>query len=308
MELADLTNRVRRADGVNVKSLLVDRVHREVASALERRVKAKLRAAVADAMSTPDALTAAATDAVVRTARHERLPILHSIRRTTSWSTIIRDLITGSTFKADAAGQHHLDWLGAYEYFREVCHLETETRLLRGLWLFAKNASWIRPHEHACWLAERPDILCGDARGRLHNSRGPALRYRDGWSLYAWKGVEVPAWIIERPDKITLQSIDDVLDVQVRRCMIEIMTPEHFVSEGGADRIADDNTGTLWRKTWWMQDAWAVVEVINGTPGPDGNRRHYFLQVPPHMRTPREAVAWTYGMSEDDYARLTRRT
>jgi len=36
--------------------------------------------------------------------------------------------------------------------------------------------------------------------------------------------------------------------------------------------------------------------------------KHYFLQVPATMRTPREAVAWTYGLSEQEYARLRLRT
>jgi hypothetical protein len=244
MELADLTAALGRADGANMRPLLVDRVHRRVAWALKRCVDTKLHAAVANAVSIPDALTAAATDAVIRSVRHERRPILLNIRQTASWSMVIRDLFTGSTFKTDAVGTQDLPWLGVYEYFREICDLEAQTRLLHGLWLFAKSAGWMRPHEHTCWVAERHDILCGDARGRLHNAAGPALRYRDGWSVYAWKGVEVPAWIIERPEKITLQAIDDELD----------------------------------------------------------------LQVPPHMRTAREAVAWTYGMSEDEYAHLTRRT
>ena len=38
-----------------------------------------------------------------------------------------------------------------------------------------------------------------------------------------------------------------------------------------------------------------VVEVVNATPEPDGSYRHYFLQVPPGVRTAREAVAWTFG-------------
>ena len=48
-------------------------------------------------------------------------------------------------------------------------------------------------------------------------------------------------------------------------------------------------------------------QVVNGTPEPDGTYKHYFLQVPPTMRTPREAVAWTYGLSERHY-RLAMRT
>jgi hypothetical protein len=48
--------------------------------------------------------------------------------------------------------------------------------------------------------------------------------------------------------------------------------------------------------------------VINATPEPDGTRKHFFLQVPAHLPTAREAVAWTYGMRADAYARLVMRT
>jgi hypothetical protein len=73
-------------------------------------------------------------------------------------------------------------------------------------------------------------------------------------------------------------------------------------------RFAEDETGILWRKTWLASDAWAAVEVINATPEPDGTRKHYFLQVPPNLRTAREAVAWTYGIAPERYDRLVMRT
>jgi hypothetical protein len=151
-------------------------------------------------------------------------------------------------------------------------------------------------------------LLRGDARDRLHHAAGPALRFPDGWQVWAWKGVEVPRWVIEQKEDITLKAIDTETNVQVRRCMIEIMTPERYVAQGGAERIAEDETGILWRKTWLAADAWAAVEVINATPEPDGTRKHFFLQVPAHIRTAREAVAWSYGLSANGYANLVMRT
>ena len=41
----------------------------------------------------------------------------------------------------------------------------------------------------------------------------------------------------------------------------------------------------------------AAVEIVNGTPEEDGTFKRYFLQVPANMRSAREAVAWTYGLS-----------
>jgi Domain of unknown function (DUF6745) len=47
---------------------------------------------------------------------------------------------------------------------------------------------------------------------------------------------------------------------------------------------------------------------MDGTPGADGARRRYVLPVPANLRTAREAVAWTYGMSDRQYAGLQLRT
>jgi hypothetical protein len=45
-----------------------------------------------------------------------------------------------------------------------------------------------------------------------------------------------------------------------------------------------------------------MVEVVNRTREPDGRFRHYWLRVPPTMRTAREAVAWTFNMPAERYA------
>jgi hypothetical protein len=179
---------------------------------------------------------------------------------------------------------------------------------MRGLWLLAASAGWVVPHRDVCWLVERHDVLKTDPLGRLHGVDGPALAYPDGWSAYMWKGIRIPAWLIEHRDAITVRAIDREHDPVLRRCMIEILTPERFIAMGGATRASSDETGVLWRKLWWGFDAWAAVEVVNGSPEPDGTLKHYFLQVPPTVRTAREAVAWTYGLSEREYARLLHRT
>lgn len=168
------------------------------------------------------------------------------------------------------------------------------------------------PHETICWISERPDRLCADARGRLHCQDGAAVSYRDGWCAFAWKGVQVPAWAIEHPETITPWSIANTFDPMLRNSLIEIMTPERFVREGGASRVSQDETGILWRKLWGHRGvtigSWTAVEVVNGTPERDGSHKHYFLRVPSRMRSAREAVAWTYGLTSEQYAGLIRRT
>lgn len=54
-------------------------------------------------------------------------------------------------------------------------------------------------HEEFCIVCNRPEVLTVDDRNRPHNDTGPSHRWRDGWSLYHWHGVRVPAhWIDDR--------------------------------------------------------------------------------------------------------------
>lgn len=295
---------------LNVKTAIVDRVHLQVATGVRERLDDRVRALVSDAMRSRevDATGAAVHDAVMRTASRVNPPLLEQIRRMFVNSLAARRRPTLSNFANSTCSQHDFGWLGAYEFFHDVCELKPETEALTGLWLIARHCGWMLPQRHVCWLSEHHHTLQRDARGRLHCATGPAVAYHDGWSVYAWKGVEVPPFVIEQPRRITLGRINAEQNVHVRRCMIEIMTPERFIGLGGADRVCEDETGVLWRKNWWPWDSWAAVEVINGTPEPNGAHKHYFLQVPPEMITAREAVAWTYGLSERQYSRLTYRT
>jgi hypothetical protein len=237
-----------------------------------------------------------------------RIRARHAVLR---WRGLPR-LLPRWNFDEVAVGPNDLASLGVYEYLHDVLRWQEPTRPLRGLWKIANSAGWIVPHQHVCWVSERPDIFRIDPRGRLHSPDGPALRYPDGWCAHAWKGVQVPAWMIEHPEWITPGKIADTFDPVRRNCMIEIMTPERFVNVGLVSRVSEDETGVLWRKLWSFRGvtigSWTAVEVTNGTAEQDGSRKRYFLRVPSAMRTAREAVAWTYGLTEDQYAKLDLRT
>ncbi|WP_024512400.1 DUF6745 domain-containing protein [Bradyrhizobium sp. ARR65] len=312
VDLSDRARRASRTEGPNVKSAVIDRPRRQAAARVRARLRARIRAQVERAVNPADALIASVVDAVVQGtgAAHDGRSLLGRLQgsRPLSWRGTLNVLLGRDGFRYSAAGPAELSWLGPYEYVRDVLDLREETEPLLGLWQVAMNVGWLQPHEHTCWLSERPNVLRGDAEARLHHASGPALRFADGWSVFAWKGVEVPRWMIEHPGTITLAAIDAETNVQLRRCMIEIMTPQRFVALGGARKIAADETGVLWRRIWFNYDIWSAVEVINATPEPDGTHKHFFLQVPANIQTAREAVAWTYGMRADEYANVVVRT
>lgn len=200
--------------------------------------------------------------------------------------------------------------LAAYRYLGDAAALPLVTADMTPLWAVSTATSWIIPHAKTCWVAELPITLSTDANGRLHSGAGPALEYGDGLKVFAWKGIVVPEWVVTRPDLLTVRAIDRQANPWIRRCMIEIMTPERYVALGGASCVNRDGTGKLWRRQWWGpgDDSWAAVEVINGTAEPDGTFKRYYLQVPANVRTAREAVAWTYGLTDAQYENLVQRT
>jgi hypothetical protein len=299
-----------RADGPNVRSAVIDSVRRHVTRRVRSRLNRRVWAKIEGAINPADPLITTVSEIIVQNAAHHAASLWERLdqSRPLSLPRMLGALLAPQSFRDSSAGPHELSWLGPFEYVRSVLGFQDETAPLLGLWLLATNAFWVQPHERSCWLAERPTSLRSDAQGRLHDPRGPALRFADGWTAFAWKGVEIPRWMIEQPQMISLGRIDAEFNVQLRRCMIEIMTPQRFVALGGARKIAEDEAGVLWRKIWLNYDVWTAVEVINGTPEPDGSHKHYFLQVPANVQTAREAVAWTYGLPADAYAKLMART
>jgi hypothetical protein len=302
LELASRCREMRRGTlGPSVRREVYDQPLAKVISCAESRVSLGVRHAVINGTrsSAPGAQT---VNEVVYAAVDDSAPSL--------WSRLRRGWRTGGFYRFRDSGWSYPDyaWLAACDYFISLCPEVIEVPGIEPVLAIAAGSGWVVPFAHVCWIGERPATIRRDDRGRLHSREGPALQYRDGLTIYMWKGVQVPDWMIEHPDLITTAFIDRHPDFLLRRCMIEIMTPEKYIANSGAVPVARDETGILWRKQWWNNDAWAAVEVVNGTPEPNGVYKHYFLQVPPNVRSAREAVAWTYGMTESEYARLQVRT
>ena len=302
VDLAATWAKRRHTAGGNVRTLIVDAVRRKAEPAVDRAISLPVRMLLVSepGLSRVAEFCTSIDEAVLRVGE-QTLPAF----RTRLADVFLRPRRRLS-FAASSFSLLSAPWLGTLQYLHDVGGLKRSTETLAGLWALACNASWIVPHEHICWLMHKPQLIRLDANGRLHALDGPALCYGDGSKIYAWKGILLPARIIVHRESIDVRGIEAAHDPQIRRCMIDILTPQRFIEQGGAYRVAQDETGILWRQRWrW--EAWAAVEVVNGTPEPDGTYKHYFLQVPPTMRTPREAVAWTYGLSERHY-RLAMRT
>jgi len=214
--------------------------------------------------------------------------------------TPIRRTWRGDWFNADMSFWHgicaypsapRLTALRFYDTYlapNEAGDLARFNELVSGYWLGAAVALLVR----------KPNLLSRDERGRLHSETGPAVTYPDHWSIYAWHGVPVPAWVILTPDEeLTRDDFLDQTNVEVRRVIQERMG-ERFVWELNGKYIDGGPRGTLYEVKLpdrWERAARYVYVRDASTP------RVYFLRVPPHIQTAAEAVAWTFGLEEKDY-------
>ena len=165
----------------------------------------------------------------------------------------------------------------------------------------ARTAGWWWPYEHAVVLTDRPTALHLDEQHRLHQAPGPALAYADGLALYAWHGFTLEPEFAQSLGTLTFASFRDQQNAELRRIMLEYFTVERFLAESDAQPVHEDGTGKLWRIEFPDDEAVVLVEVVNSTPEPDGTFHVYFLRVPPDTRTARAGVAWTFGLTEEEY-------
>jgi hypothetical protein len=212
-------------------------------------------------------------------------------------------------FMVAVPGQHSSHHYASDSYYCEVLGVRSRTARLSILRDFAQRAGPAQPHENICWVSERHNVLHRDDHCRLHSLTGPACAYPDGLAIYAIHGVRVPAFVVERPQEITVEKIDREDNAEVRRAMTDryrhgeqMSGPAAFIRDAGGRRLDyDEKFGTLWRRELPDDEPVVLLEVVNATPEKDGTRKRYWLRVPPNMTTAREAAAWTFGLDGNEY-------
>ncbi len=129
-------------------------------------------------------------------------------------------------------------------------------------------------HPDFCMISDRPCVLKVDEQNRPHCSDGPFCKWRDGSALYAVHGVRVPWWVIEHPQKLTIQRIESESNAEIKRVMIERYDYAHYVGayivDSGAKIIHKDEYGNLYKKQMPDGRDMLFLQVMNSTPEESG--------------------------------------
>lgn len=200
-------------------------------------------------------------------------------------------------------------WAGYESYltaFRDILGLRLKEHAAYAHWEQAAIYGGFRVmHPEFCMVSDFPEVLKIDAENRPHCETGPSHRWRDGWSLYHWHGVSIPAEWIEDKASLTAQKALTWVNVEQRRAACEILGWHNILAALKAkviDRDGDAEIGELVEVTIPDVGKERFLKVLCGTG------REFALPVPPNMKTALEAQSWTWGLDKMSFTKPEIRT
>lgn len=195
-------------------------------------------------------------------------------------------------------GQHDANWLAFYAFMRDELGLKDQTAKLAGLIELAKSAGWALPYERACYVSERHDTVKKDNAGRLHCLEGPAVRYPDGWGVYAVRGTRVPKEWVEGRATLNPMIALTTENMDLRSAAAILIGWDRIIAQlkpRVVDTDPDPSIGELLEIDLPDEPGQKFLRARCGTG------RLVTIRVHPSIKTALEAGAWSYGLAPKDY-------
>lgn len=193
-------------------------------------------------------------------------------------------------------GSMDISWISFYKYFIEVVGLDLEK--ITGLLELTQHTGWYNAYEDVVVFQHRPEYIKMDDTNRLHCENGPAIRYRDGYSVYSWHGTRIPSEWIENKKSLTPEIALTWSNIEQRRCAAEILGWDNVIQQLNSvviDEDGDPEIGTLLEVDIPEIGREKFLRVKCGTG------RMFCIPVPPDMKTAIEAQAWTWDLTVEDF-------
>lgn len=138
-------------------------------------------------------------------------------------------------------GNHEAHNLAYYEFWDEWFKFDF-LKPMHAFFELANHLGWWCAEKEVAYLSDKPDEVHVDELGRLHNTAGPAVKYRDDFSIYCIESHSVPAHVVEAPDTITVEEIDSQTNAEVRRIFMTQFGFERYFQEANCQIIDQDFT------------------------------------------------------------------
>ena len=190
---------------------------------------------------------------------------------------------------------HWSNWSAWCAFFADECGVDTSRAA--GHIAISRECGWWAAYTDVAIVQRRHTHLERDDRGRLHSETCMAVKYADGWGVWAINGTRVTEQIVLHPETLTVVQIKAEKNAEVRRVMRERFGEGRYLRETGARVIQMDHSGAHIGAAprALMQDDEGRRFLV-GTDG--STARTYYMEVPATVRTCREAHVALCGFDE----------
>ena len=158
----------------------------------------------------------------------------------------------------------------------------------------ARNGGFRVMHEEFCMVCDFPEFIKIDEQNRPHCENGASHRWRDGWELYHWHGVAIPAaWVTG--NKPSPQEALSWTNLEQRRAACELVGWKSILEQLDAKVIDEDDDpeiGTLLECEIPDSGKERFIKVRCATG------RDFVLHVPKEIKTALSAQAWMFQLDE----------
>jgi hypothetical protein len=302
---ASVWDSARDSVGASVWASVVASVGASVRDSVWASVRDSVRASVWDS----------ARDSVVASVGASVWASVRDIVGASVWASVWDSVgaSVGDSVVASVYGQHDAHWLAFYRFFADECGLQDKTAALSGLWELCQSAGWALPYERVCFVSDRHDVCRLNDGGRIHCEDGPAIRYRDGFAIYAWHGTRLPAEWVESRKTIDPSEILRCENVEQRAAGAAMIGWPRMVSalkRRVIDGDPDTDFGALIELTLpGLPEPGRFLQAVCVRNGPivEGCPRISDIDGKP-IETAKAAQAWRVGLTESEYRHPESRT
>jgi hypothetical protein len=197
-------------------------------------------------------------------------------------------------------------WVSFYDFFTQIGVLNNEkfntfkSLLQSGIYDTIQLNGF-------CIVSSLPKFISRDERGRLHNNERSSIEFNDGYSIYYWHGVNVPAQWICFPETIDKKNIINENNAEKRRCLMEILGETKFAELLDLQELSTDFYNGREVKLLKTKEIDNIIDdyiYFIKVICPSTNR-FYYICVPPNEATdPISALSWTFGLKSNEYQLL----
>jgi hypothetical protein len=196
-----------------------------------------------------------------------------------------------------------LGWVAFYHFFTEIGVID-HAEFNKFLKFIGSGVFDMVQLKGFCIASKMPTKISRNDAEQLHCEDSAAVVFPDGYEQFYWRGLNVPAnWILD-PGSITKQDIEKEENLELRRCIREIIGTQRYAELLDIVEIDRDHVNgqdvVLYRsaeKDSQIDEYIYYVKVICHS-----TLREYFLCVPEESaKNAWMAVAYTFSMNPQEY-------